>query len=218
MSQESYILIAICIVIALGSSIVMNILKKKTYNELVTCLQNQDYHRFDELIKSSKVKFFFPPFNIDYIKLNRYILAEDRRNTDQMFEHIVKHRLNKKQKQEVYIKGFNYYIALDYKPKAKEFYDLVQTLDNAQIKRETDRLYDTYILNGYKYLDEMIDELDDVEETYRGPNEYLISLMYKNKGDDAKAKEYLDLAEKHMTMLDKELSEKFKKNAKNRAM
>ena len=216
MNERSYIIIAICIVIAIGSSLVMNLMKKKIYNDLVESLQKQDYKTFDELIKSSKVKFFFPPFNIDYIKLNRYILAEDRNNTDKMFETLVKHRLNKKQKQEVYMKGFNYYISLDIKPKAKEFYDLVKTLDNAQIQRETDRLYDTYVLNGYKYLDEMLDELDEVEETYRGPNEYLISLMYKNKGDEEKSKEYIALAEKHMTMLDKELTEKYTKNMKNK--
>ena len=216
MNQNSYILIAICIVIAIGSSVVINLWKRKTYNELVNLLEKQDYRKFDELIKSTKVKFLFPPFNIDYIKLNRYILAQDRNNTDMMFETLIKHRLNKKQKQEVYMKGFNYYISLDIKPKAKEFYDLIQSLDNAQIKRETERLYDTYVLDGYKFLDEMLDELDEVDETYRGPNEYLISLMYKNKGDEAKSKEYLKLAEKHMELLDKEIAARFSKDAKKK--
>ena len=84
------------------------------------------------------------------------------------------------------------------------------------MKKETNIVYDTYILKGYEYLDEIIAETEDLEDTYKGVNEFMISKMYENKGDSQMAKEYLAKAQEHMKLLDKQIAKKHKEEEKKK--
>ena len=45
-------------------------------------------------------------------------------------------------------------------------------------------MYNTFAEKGHKYLDELLDiKEEDLDEETKIRNEYLISEMYKNKGD-----------------------------------
>ena len=182
-----YTIVIIFIFIAIIIAIAFNLKKRSLYNQLVEYAASKHFKEFDELIDTKMSRFLFNPFSIDYLKLNKEILANDTKAIDKMFTSITGHRLNLKQKQEIYSKGFNYYIGIENYAKAKEFLDLVHTLNNAQMDREMDRIYDIYALKGYKYLDEILEETSEMPDTYKGVNEFLISLMYENKGDKKKA-------------------------------
>ena len=56
-------------------------------------------------------------------------------------------------------------------------------------------------------LDEMIEELEYIEPVNRGVNEFLISLMYKNKNDKENALKYEKLSKEHLKQFD-ELNKK----------
>lgn len=49
----------------------------------------------------------------------------------------------------------------------------------------------------------MLEELEDIEPSNRGVNEFLISLMYKNKGDKENALKYEKLSQEHLAEYDK---------------
>ena len=55
------------------------------------------------------------------------------------------------------------------------------------------------------------EEIEYMEPSKAGVHEYLISLMYANKGDAANAKKYKKLSEEHLQQLDEEIKEKHKK-------
>ena len=57
----------------------------------------------------------------------------------------------------------------------------------------------------------MLNEIEYMEPSKAGVHEYLISLMYANKGDAANAKKYKKLSEEHLQQLDEEIKEKHKK-------
>ena len=209
-----YTIVIIFIFIAIIIAIAFNLKKRSLYNQLVEYAASKRFKEFDALIETKMSRFLFNPFSIDYLKLNKEILANDTKAIDKMFTSITGHRLNLKQKQEIYSKGFNDNIGIENYAKAKEFLDLVHTLNNAQMDREMDRIYDIYALKGYKYLDEILEETSEMPDTYKGVNEFLISLMYENKGDKKKAAEYRKLSEKHLALLDNKIAKKMKEDNK----
>ena len=63
-------------------------------------------------------------------------------------------------------------------------------------------------------MDEILEETSEMPDTYKGVNEFLISLMYENKGDKKKAAEYRKLSEKHLALLDNKIAKKMKEDNK----
>lgn len=211
MDNKSLVLLVVLIVIVFIFSLVMNIIKKKVYLRLLNYIQNREFNIFDEEIKKWYIKFLFPQFNVEYMQLNSAILRNDPKMIKNIFETFDKRRLNKKQKEAVYSTAFNYYISLKKYNDAKKYVKLVNELENEQLKKEVNRIYDIYALKGHKYLDEMLSEVEMMEDSYKGVHEFLISTMYENSGDLKKAKEYKELSEKHIALLDQKISEQNKK-------
>lgn len=168
-------------------------------------LKKKDFEKLDELLASKTTQFFFAPFNIDYLRLNSAIMRNDSEMIKKCFKAFDGKRLNKKQKEEVYMKGFNYFIYEKDYDNAKIYLDKVNTLDNENMKQEAECIYDVYALNGYKYLDFLLEQTEKLDDIYKGVNEYLISMMYKNKGDEALSSKYQELSKKHMKLLDEHI-------------
>ena len=61
-----------------------------------------------------------------------------------------------------------------------------------------------------KYLDFLLEETEKLDDIYKGVNEFLISMMYKNKGDDTLSQKYNELSKKHMKLLDKHITDNTK--------
>lgn len=215
-SPSLIILVILFLIAALVVPYFVNKKKNKVYLEIINCIENNDDENFNRIIEDKMTRFLFVPYQIEYIKLNKAIVSAKPKEIDAAFEVFDKRRLNNKQKEDIYMKGFNYYISTENKDKAKKYHDLIQGLDNEQMKKETNIVYDTYILKGYQYLDEIIAETEDLEDTYKGVNEFMISKMYENKGDSKMAKEYLAKAQEHMKLLDKQIAKKHKEEEKKK--
>ena len=55
----------------------------------------------------------------------------------------------------------------------------------------------------------MLDELEYIDPQNRGVNEFLISLMYKNKNDKENAAKYEKLSREHLKQFDEMNKQKF---------
>ena len=189
-------------IIAIGFSfvftIVTRVLTVKLEKELVNLIITKDYDGFYKLIDSKKTKYLLRPFNIDFMKLNVALLKSDVEQIETMFNHFEKVRLNKVQKEAVYIKGFYYYLSIENYDKVKKYYGYIKQLINDESIYEFDRIYDVYIKNGCEYLQDTIKELETANELVKPVLEAMISKMYENKGDSKLSQEYADKAKKHM--------------------
>lgn len=205
------IYIVIGIVLLLSVSIIMTFLKRHYYLKILQMLKARQFNELEQLLESFTVKVVFSPFSLDYFKLNAVILKNDNTAINDMFELFRKRRLSKKQRELIYPMAFNYYINLKQYDKAKVYLDLINTkLSNEQMKNELNKIYDIFALKGYTYLESMLEELELIDDTYKGVNEYLISVMYFNKGDQENGEKYEKLSQEHMALLDKEIVEKHK--------
>ena len=176
---------------------------------LTDLLAHDKYKEFDELIEDKNTKTYVRPYNRDYLKLNKAFKRNDKKEIDNIFKRFDNVRLNNRQKEEMYSLAFEYYQNSGNKQLTKKYHDLIMDMDTKDnsLKNTIDRMYDTYELNGYKYLEDSLEELEMVPEDYAPILEGMISSMYKNKGDLEKAKEYKELSKKHFEEMSIRLEE-----------
>lgn len=197
--QSNFLIILI--LISFGIYIVLLIISKcimnYKLNQMVTLLNDKRFSEFDQMMEKKIIKIVFNPFNIDFIKLNSYLIRKDTNKIDNAFSHFDSVRLSSKQRDEVDLKAFNYYLCNDEK-KAKKYYQNIQKSKTNPIKQDVERLYDIYIRKSDRYLQTLLKETETLEDQYKSANELLISEIYKNLGDINKQLEYKELAEKHL--------------------
>ncbi|MDF9825879.1 hypothetical protein M2475_002260 [Breznakia sp. PF5-3] len=192
-------LILILTVITVGGfSLFTYIFKKLRFKKILTLLQQQQYDEFDKIVDSWSSRYLFPHFNIEYLKLNSYILRGDESKIDKSFDTLFTIKMTMPQKQDVYMKAFNYYVGLENKHKTKELIEVIEGFDNEEMKKEARTIYDVFILKRSNYIEEMEANLKDQDDAEKGITEYLLSVQYENKGNRKKAEEYLELSKSHL--------------------
>lgn len=188
----NYVIIAI-VVVAL-STIVIQILKRTQFKKLLTYLQTGDFKTFEAKIDTPLMKYLYPQFNRDYLRLNAYVLQGDEKKIEAGLQRLLSYKMSKKQKEDVYMKAFNYYVGVEKPGKAKEALDLVKTLDHPAMEAEAQRIYDIFMMKKSNYIDEMLEQFEMQDSTAKGVTAYLLSVQYENKGDKANAKKYADIS------------------------
>ena len=158
---------------------------------------NQAFDELDRLLDRTIVKFVFMPFHLEYVKLNEAMIRGRKEQIERQFKRLLKLKLTEKQKQIVYVNGFNYYLSENDGKKVKQFYRLVNTLKEEEIIQSTRISYDIFHEKGYTYLDEVLENYKHCADEEKYVNEFLLSVMYKNKGDHEKAAYYEELSKKH---------------------
>lgn len=192
-------LILICFGIYVLIIVVSKSIMNHKLNQMIILLQNHRFSEFDQMIEKKIIKIVFNPFNIDFIKLNSYLIRDDSKRIDDAFANFDSVRLSSKQRDEIDLKAFNYYLFIDEK-KAKKYYQNIENSKTNKMKKDVERLYDIYILKSSRYLQTLLDETEKLEDKYKSANELLISEIYKNLGDTDKHKMYKELAERHLNL------------------
>lgn len=192
--EKNWPLVALVIIFAIISIVAPNIIKKKYQDKFVELFQKKKFDELEELLNKKIVKYTFMPFNIEYLRLNIAFVKDDEKAINNQFEVFSKMPMNTKQKEDVYVKYFNYYVMIEDMERAKKAYELVQGLKNENIKKNADITYDIFCEKGYKYLDEIKESADNATGEMKGYNSYLVSLMYENKGDKENAEKYKEIA------------------------
>lgn len=190
--------IIIIIILAICSIIATYVLKKMKVNRMVECIRKSDIKGFEKEANSILTKCLFSAFNVEYLRLNAYVIAGDEKKINKTFDVLLRLRKNKRQTEDVTMKAFNYYVGIENAKKAKELLDTINTFTNIRMKEEADMMYNIFILKNDKYIKEMEEELEELPENRKGITEYLLSVQYANKGDKKKAKEYEGLSKMHL--------------------
>ena len=161
-------------------------------------LQKQDFDAFFKRLDTLSCKYFYPPFNREYMRLNGYVLKGDKKKVEECFELLLQMRKSKKQELDVVIKAFYYYIDENNKRKCKALLERMKTIADESITQECEVLYDILLEEETKYIDDMEEQLKDEElqDAQKGMFHYMLALQYNYKHDEKKKKEHLDAAAK----------------------
>lgn len=190
-----YILIAIVAVVLLQFYQYRK--RNEAFNSLLKHLNNQDYEGFDRECETALVKSFIPPYNLSFLKLNAALMRNDKSRIEDTIATFDAIKMNITQKQALYDKCFFYYISTENKDKAQLYYQLLMDMNNTD-KVMYSCFYDTYVLKGCNYLDEVLNRLSSLNDNEKIPYYTLLADIYRNKGDDDNANKYTDLLKKQL--------------------
>ncbi len=172
-------------------------MRNRYMDELMDLMMAGKFDEFDEEINTKKAKGLIRPFNLDFMKLNCAILKGDQKAVEDCFDRFEKVHLNTAQKSSVYIRGFYYYLALEDVKKTEMYYKMIAENRKEDCNEEIERLYDTYVLNGIKYLKKTEDDWENAAENEKPALEALLVKMYENKGDRKQAEEFAKRLKNH---------------------
>lgn len=203
-------IIAIILVVALVMFTVINTLKTKNYQKLVSYLETGDYDLFHQKINQPLIQFLFPKSSLLDLKFNAALIQQNKKEATQYLEALCAMPLTASQKENYYMKAFNFFIGIKDKKNSKKYLDLINEGSNDRMKVEANRVYNIYILKNDKDLEDLLDEIENMEDQQKGVNEFLISLIYKNKKDTVNAKKYEDLSKEHFALVDEKTAQKIR--------
>ena len=209
--MNKYLPVAIVVVIFIIIATIISYTKKAIYKKMLTAIQLKDHDTFMELTNNKLTKFLFSMMYIDSLRLEEAIIRNNKKDVALYLDNLSKQKLSEKNAENVYGQAYNYYLSIGDTVMTTKLYEKIKELKNDRFKREFDRSYNIYIEKGYKYLDEMLDEVEHMEPVNAGVHEYLISLMYANKGDKENYNKYKKLSTEHLKQLDKQIKEKHNK-------
>ena len=190
------------VIICIAISVFFSVKKRTTFKRLQQLMAAKQWDDFNRLLDAKLTSMLYPRYNRDYLRLNSYLLREDHKRVDEMFDLLLGLNLPKMQRVDLVIKAFNYYVGQEDRKKSKELLHEIKGFEGGQaeaVAHECQLMYDTMILkrhNDIPELERMLKEAgDDKVKSCR--LEYLLALQYKNKGDEAKFQEFLEKSGQH---------------------
>lgn len=160
------------------------------------------FKEFDEYVETREVKRALPPFNIEYIKMNAAIMANNGKKFEKSLENLTSKKLNDKQKREVYLNGFNYYIDKNDKKNSQKYKNLLLNISgiDSDLVKYVNRLYDIKVEKKSDCLKELLSELESNEVKNKASHYLLVAEIYKNLNDDSNYKKYIELYQEIMNI------------------
>lgn len=189
--------VAVIVIAVIGTIPV--IIRKKLLKNYLTLLQNNDIKAIEDLMATKRAKICIPPFNREYLLLNAYLKLNDDKQIDFQVNNIIDHvPMNSKQKSALAKSVFYRYVDKKNASMIDRLLEMVSTTNDYALYRQMDMVNDTLISGGIKYFDELKSDLEDVEFTKNNEDtpylEFLLSIIYKNMGNESKSKEYKNKA------------------------
>ena len=191
-------MLIVAIVIAIIGTLPV-IIRKKLLKNYLTLLHNNDIKAIKDLMATQLAKMCIPPFNREYLLLNAYLKLKDDKQIDTQVNNIIDHvPMNSKQKSALAKSVFYIYVDEKNASMIDRLLEMVSTTNDHALYRQMDMVNDTLISGGIKYYDELKSDLEDVEYTKNNEDtpylEFLLSIIYKNMGNESKSKEYKNKA------------------------
>lgn len=191
-------MLIVAIVIAIIGTIPV-IIRKKLLKNYLTLLQNNDIKAIKDLMATQLANICIPPFNREYLLLNAYLKLKDDKQIDTQVNNIIDHvPMNSKQKSALAKSVFYIYVDEKNASMIDRLLEMVSTTNDHALYRQMDMVNDTLISGGIKYYDELKSDLEDEEYTKNNEDtpylEFLLSVIYKNMGNESKSKEYKNKA------------------------
>ena len=187
-------LVAVIVIAVIG--IIPVIIRKKLLKIYLTLLQNNDIKAIEDLIATKLAKICIPPFNREYLLLNAYLKLNDDKQIDIQVNNIIDHvPMNSKQKSVLAKSVFYIYVGKKNESMIDRLLEMVSTTNDHALYRQMDMVNDTLISGGIKYFDELKSDLENTKNNADTPYlEFLLSVIYKNMGNESKSKEYRNKA------------------------
>ena len=124
-------------------------------NKLIAFLENKDFDSFYNLLGTTKAKVVLPPYNIEYMKLNGYMMQNRKKEIDHQFTLLLRAKKNKQQTQDLLQRGLQYYIDRKDSRKCHLFLDEMKNVMGTQVMKEATYMVDILVDGKSCFIEEM---------------------------------------------------------------
>ena len=138
------------VIICIAVSVFFSVKKRTTFKRLQQLMAAKQWDEFDRLLDGKLTSMLYPRYNRAYLRLNSYLLREDHKRADEMFNLLLGLNLPKMQRVDLVIKAFNYYVGQEDRKKSKELLHEIKGFEGGQaeaVAHECQLMYDTMILH-----------------------------------------------------------------------
>ena len=91
------------VIICIGVSVFFSVKKRTTFKRLQQLMAAKQWDEFDRLLDGKLTSMLYPRYNRDYLRLNSYLLREDHKRADEMFDLLLSLNLPKMQRVDLVI-------------------------------------------------------------------------------------------------------------------
>ena len=182
----NYVLFTTILVIVLSfSTQLFNAVRPALLNsKLMKLLSQNDFSSFDNLYSKSAGKL--TDYDRCFLLLDRSLLEADEKTIRKCFDEFEAIKMTEPQQAVIYSKAFYFFLSVQDYSKCEKYYHLLKDNEYYEDYHNLDIIYNVYIEKGEKYLDELLEHSSSANVLS------LISVIYSNRGDYDKAKEYED--------------------------
>lgn len=103
-----YVFIVI-IILSVSFSIIKRLIRSYRLQQLLFALQEKNTGLFQKLVNSKINLILFPKYNLEYLKLNGYILEKNSEMIEEQFKVLNQYVLSKEQRKDLLLKKLTYY-------------------------------------------------------------------------------------------------------------
>lgn len=197
-------ILVICLVVSAVYQLVLTLIRRKISEGIIDALLRSDLETFDKKIDSNMVKLLIPGYNVDYLKMNRYMMTGENDKLEEIFSHFKTGYMTQRQKLDAFGKAYNYYLFQKNKEECTWFRDAINNLkqspESDRLKAMVNTSYDVVIEKKTDMLEPLLEATEKLPEEQRSFNDYLLSEIYLNLKDQTNADKYQALSRKHMAM------------------
>lgn len=130
-------------------------------NQLVSLLQKGEYDAFDVQVKDAYEKGYLDSFNRNYMRMNRYIMCNDKKNVDLIVKGFAMNDLKSIQKASVFSSAMIYYVSVsDHQMCAFCYQEILKLKGNDDLKETAGLVYRILV-------EKKKDDLETVENKIR---------------------------------------------------
>ena len=198
MSKELTTILVIIMIAVTVISILLQVIKRSTYNKLAKAASQNDFKTFDEVLNSWRGKLL-NKLEYHYVMLNSGFMRGDEKMIEAEFKELDKLNLNRKFTIDILSKKFDFYMYKEQKTKALEILDKIKELKEEKLYKHLYSIYDITFNKRFENIDDLLKLYEKEEDIYqKAIYEMVISEMYLKDGNEEKAKEYLARYQEHI--------------------
>lgn len=189
------------LVIAIAGTIFMEVQKRAIFAKIEHYFSEQDYASCLQLLDKTLTQVAYPRYNQLFMRLNCQLGLDNAGEVTRIIDEMMGLKMNREQQLALYGKAFAFFVENDDKERAENVLERIEAVGDeglAKVSRET---FEIFVNHSDEFLDQMLEQVDQVGDGERMRLYQLIAVQYENRGDVALADEYYEKAAKALSAL-----------------
>lgn len=134
-----YVFIVI-IILSVSFSIIKRLIRSYRLQQLLFALQEKNIGLFQKLVNSKINLILFPKYNLEYLRLNGYILEKNSEMIEEQFKVLNQYVLSKEQRKDLLLKKLTYYTTIK-SEKAMETLKMISDFKDTDFLNKAQKIY-----------------------------------------------------------------------------